>query len=80
MIGMLLRKVNPMTTTKRSNIVNMTEGSPAKLILAFALPMLLGNLFQQLYNMVDCIVVGKCIGDDAVAAVGATGSVNFFFF
>lgn len=65
---------------KRSNIVNMTEGSPAKLILAFALPMLLGNLFQQLYNMVDCIVVGKCIGDDAVAAVGATGSVNFFFF
>ena len=80
MIGMLLRKVNPMTTTKRSNIVNMTEGSPAKLILAFALPMLLGNLFQQFYNMVDCIVVGKCVGDNALAAVGATSSVNFFFF
>ena len=66
--------------SKRSNVVNMTEGNPAKLILAFALPMLLGNLFQQMYNMVDCIIVGKCVGDDALAAVGATGSVNFFFF
>lgn len=68
------------TVNKRSNIVNMTEGNPAKLILAFALPMLLGNLFQQMYNMVDCIIVGKCVGDDALAAVGATSSVNFFFF
>lgn len=67
-------------TNKRTNIVNMTVGSPTKLILWFALPMLLGNLFQQLYNMVDCIIVGKCVGDNAVAAVGATGSVNFFFF
>lgn len=62
------------------NIVNMTEGKPTGMILWFTLPMLLGNLFQQLYNWADCIIVDKFIGDDALAAVGATSSVNFFFF
>ncbi|WP_228352271.1 MATE family efflux transporter [Variimorphobacter saccharofermentans] len=56
---------------------DMTNGSPAKLILKFSFPMLLGNLFQQLYNMVDSIVVGKFVGKDALAAVGATGSLGF---
>lgn len=55
----------------------MTVGSPTKLILGFALPMLLGMLFQQFYNMVDAIVVGKWIGTEALAGVGSTGSINF---
>ncbi len=62
---------------KKTNILNMTEGNPARLLLWFAFPMLLGNLFQQFYNLVDCIVVGRYVGANALAAVGATGSVNF---
>lgn len=64
----------------RKNITDMTVGSPAKHIIKFTLPLLLGNLFQQLYNMVDSIVVGNFVGADALAAVGACGSVNFLFF
>lgn len=59
---------------------SMTEGSPTKLILMFTLPMLIGNLFQQFYNMVDSIIVGRFVGSNALAAVGATGSLNFLFF
>lgn len=55
----------------------MTEGSPMKLILGFALPLLLGMLFQQVYSMVDTMIVGKYLGIEALAAVGATGSINF---
>ena len=62
------------------NITDMTTGSPAKHILKFALPLLIGNLFQQLYNMVDSIVVGNFVGKNALAAVGACGSTNFLFF
>lgn len=58
----------------------MTTGSPTRLILKFSLPMLIGNLFQQFYNMVDSIVVGKFVNADALAAVGATGSVIFLIF
>jgi putative MATE family efflux protein len=64
----------------RKNISDMTVGSPAKHIIKFTLPLLLGNLFQQLYNMVDSIVVGNFVGEDALAAVGACGSTNFLFF
>lgn len=64
----------------KSNIVNMTEGNPMKLILTFSLPMLVGNLFQQLYNLADSIIVGRLLGSNALAAVGATGSVTFMFF
>lgn len=56
---------------------DMTEGKPIRLILAFMVPMFLGNLFQQLYNMVDAIIVGKGVGKYALAAVGSTGSLNF---
>ena len=49
---------------------NMTEGNPANLILEFALPLLLGNLLQQMYNMIDAAIVGKVLGKDALAAVG----------
>ena len=51
-----------------------------KLILGFMLPMLLGLLFQQFYNMVDTIVVGQFLGVNALAGVGSTGSVNFLVF
>lgn len=56
---------------------DMTHGSPAKLIIKFSIPMLIGNLFQQCYNMVDSIVVGKFVDSNALAAVGATGSMVF---
>ena len=55
----------------------MTEGNPLKLILNFTIPLLLGNLFQQTYNMVDAIIVGRYIGANALASVGASSSVQF---
>ena len=58
-------------------IKNLTEGKPLKLLFFFSLPMLMGNLFQQLYNMVDSIVVGNFVGADALAAVGASFPVVF---
>ncbi len=64
----------------KRQMTNMTVGSPAKHILKFALPLLVGNLFQQLYNMVDSMVVGNFVGSDALAAVGTCGSTNFLFF
>lgn len=56
---------------------DMTVGSPWKLILAFGIPLVIGNIFQQFYNMVDSIIVGKYVGKAALAAVGSTGSLNF---
>ena len=56
---------------------DLTTGSPTKLILAFMLPLVFGLLFQQLYSMVDTIVVGKFLGVDALAGVGSTGSISF---
>ena len=64
----------------KSKTMNMTEGSPVRLLIIFAIPMLIGNIFQQMYNMVDSVIVGKFVGADALAAVGATGSVSFLFF
>ena len=58
-------------------IKNLTEGPPLKLLFFFALPMVAGNLFQQLYNMVDTMVVGKFVGEDAVAAVGSSFPIVF---
>lgn len=55
----------------------MTEGKSFRLILQFAVPLVFGNLFQQLYNMADSIIVGKVLGLNALTAVGATTSVNF---
>ena len=65
----LLKKINGSK--------DLTEGNPMKLILNFGLPLLFGLLFQQFYNMVDTIIVGKFLGVDALAAVGSTGSINF---
>lgn len=61
----------------KSAVKDLTQGNPMKLILGFAVPMLLGLLFQQFYSMVDAIVVGKWIGVGALASVGATSSINF---
>lgn len=56
---------------------DMTSGSPMKLILGFSIPLLFGFLFQQFYNLVDTLIVGRFLGVDALAAVGSTGSLNF---
>lgn len=64
----------------RTLVKDMTVGNELKLLVSFSVPMLIGNLFQQVYNMVDSIVVGKYVSSDALAAVGATGSLNFLFF
>ncbi len=55
----------------------MTKGSPYKLMIAFSIPLIFGNIFQQFYSMVDTIVVGRFVGVQALAAVGATSGFNF---
>lgn len=60
--------------------LNMTTGNDVKLILVFSIPLLIGNIFQQFYNLVDSIIVGKFISADALAAIGVTGSITFLFF
>lgn len=57
--------------------LDMTKGKPFNLIVKFIIPVLLGNIFQQFYNMVDTIIVGRCVGVNALAAVGATGTIMF---
>ena len=65
-----------MNSIRRLNApTDMTIGTPWKSILAFTLPMLLGNIAQQLYNTVDTIVVGKYVGDNALSAVGSAGPI-----
>ena len=58
-------------------MTDMTSGNPYKLIIFFSIPLLIGNIFQQLYNMVDSIVVGNVIGEKALAAVGTGFPVIF---
>ena len=59
--------------------MNMSQGRPMKLLALFAIPLLIGNLFQQAYNLADSIIVGQFIGAGALAAVGATDSISFLF-
>ncbi len=61
-------------------VKNMTAGNEAKLILMFALPLIAGNLFQQLYNIVDSAIVGQFLGYERLAAVGSTSSITFLFY
>ena len=63
-----------------SNTADMTKGSPVRLILTFSIPLIIGNIFQQLYNMVDTVVVGNFVGSNALGAVGACGSISWLFF
>ena len=62
---------------KQSTTLDLTHGPVLPLMLRFCLPILLGNLMQQFYNMVDAAVVGHYVGTNALAAVGATGSLTF---
>lgn len=62
----------------KSNTKDMSVGSPTKLIIGFAFPLLLGMLFQQIYGLMDTVIVGRFLGVSALAAVGSTGSINFF--
>ena len=57
----------------------LIEESPAKALIAFSLPLILGNVFQQLYNMMDSIIVGNYVGSDALAAVGASSTLTMLF-
>lgn len=59
---------------------NMTEGRPSRLILKFSLPLLAGNVLQQMYNLVDSLVVGNFVGKEALAAVGGTAILSFLLF
>ena len=56
---------------------DMTSGNPVKLIVLFSIPLLIGNIFQQFYSMVDTVIVGRYLGVDALAAVGSTSSMFF---
>lgn len=58
---------------------DMLKDAPGRSLFFFALPMILGNLFQQFYNMADSVIVGKCVGEDALAAVGASYSLTTVF-
>ncbi len=60
---------------KKATVLDMTQGKPIKMILAFAVPLFIGNIFQQVYSMVDTMVAGYCLGDQAIAAIGATSAL-----
>lgn len=60
----------------RSTVRNMTEGNISRLLLSFAAPMMLGNLFQQMYNLADSIIVGNLVGGYSLGAIGACSSLN----
>ena len=60
-----------------AKVRDMTKGNPAGHIIAFAVPMLLGNMFQQMYSLVDTAVVGKLVGVEALAAVGSAGWLDW---
>ena len=66
------------TEVSKSTMHDMTVGKPSKLILQFMIPMFLGNVFQQFYNVADSIVAGQFLGVQALAAIGSTGSLMFF--
>ena len=65
---------------RKDSTMHMTEGRPLVLLSVFALPLLVGNIFQQAYNMADSMIVGRLLGADSLAAVGATASISFLFF
>ena len=76
----MIRKNRPHSRRRGGTTMDMTEGNPLALLSVFALPLLIGNLFQQAYNMADSMIVGQMLGANALAAVGATGSISFLFF
>ena len=63
-------------SAKRTD-TDMTKGNPMSIIFKFTMTLLLGNIAQQFYNIVDTIIVGRCVNPQALAAVGATGTIMF---
>lgn len=63
-----------------TDVKDMTTGNPARLLLAFSMPLILGNLFQQLYTFADAVIVGQCVSANALAALGATEWLTFIMF
>lgn len=63
-----------------SGTKDMTTGNPARLLLAFSMPLMLGNLFQQFYTFADALIVGQYVGADALAALGASEWLTFIMF
>lgn len=64
---------------RKSGALDMTQGNPAKLLILFAIPMLIGSIFQLLYNMVDTIILGKFVSAEALASVGSASAVFMMF-
>ena len=63
---------------QKSSALDMTKGSPVKLMARFAIPMMIGSVFQAMYTMVDSAVLGRYVGSEALAAIGATTSTTGF--
>ena len=61
-------------------VLDMTKGNETSLLLRFTLPMLVGNIFQQFYTMVNSIIVARFVGTNALGEVGSVASINFMFF
>ena len=59
----------------QTKVKDMTQGNVIKIIVLFALPIYLGSVFQQFYNIVDTMIAGRYLGDDALAAIGATSAI-----
>lgn len=64
----------------KTDTKDMTTGSPVRLLLAFSMPLMLGNVFQQLYTFADALIVGQCVSANALAALGATEWLPFIMF
>lgn len=62
-------------SAESAKTTNMTEGSPVRLLLAFAMPLMIGNIFQQVYNLADTVIAGRFLGEEAIAAIGAVSAV-----
>lgn len=70
-------KINT-SESEEYDMKDMTQGKPLKLIIGFAIPMLIGNIFQQVYNVADTMIVGRYFGENALAGVGSTGTLTYF--
>jgi len=68
-----------MTKTNRKTTTDLTKGDPLKVVLLFALPLFLSNVFQQLYNLSDIAIIGHALGDDALSAIGSVSTIYGFF-
>lgn len=65
---------------KGNSTINMTQGNPTQLLIRFAIPMFIGNIFQQMYSLADSMIVGQFLGANALAAIGCTGAITYLFF